>query len=91
MVPDDEMAAEAERRLLETTEWVPLDLDKALRPPSGIIRTSGGLVIDWGWRRLVLGRRAWLPMGHPQPTLRLGPVAYYGTPAWDAKTEETPT
>lgn len=43
MGPDDEMAAEAERRLLETTEWVPLDLDKALRPPSGIIRTPGGL------------------------------------------------
>lgn len=91
MEPDDEMAAEAERRLLETTEWVPLDLEKALRPPPAVIRTRGGLILDWGWRRLVFGRRAWLPMGHPKPTWRLGPVAYYGPSAWDGSTEEKTT
>lgn len=84
-------AAEAERRLLDTTEWVPMDLDKDLRPPSSIFRTPGGLVIDWGWRRLILGRRAWLPMGHPTPTWRLGPVAYYGEPKWTTTTEEPTT
>lgn len=91
MERDDEMAAEAERRLLETTEWVPLDLEKALRPPPAVTRTWGGLVLDWGWRRLVLGRRAWLPMGHPRPTWRLGPVAYYGTAAWDGSSDEPTT
>lgn len=75
-------AFQAEQVLLETTEWVPLDLDKALRPPNAIFRTGGGLIIDWGWRRLAIGRRPWLPMGHPPPTWRRGWLSYYGKGAW---------
>lgn len=55
---------------------------EALRPPPDLFRTAGGIIIDWGWPRLVIGRRAWLPLGHPSPSWRVGPVAYYGKEKW---------